>query len=135
LTCEERSVQLKERNKVGRRRGRPGWLPPVLVGGALVILTVLMVTFTGGNSSPDQLAGAPPDEHGADDIPYPAVERIDVDEAYAMVQSDSALLVDVRERSAYEEAHVAGALALPEAELATRIGELPREQLIITYCT
>ncbi|MBT8192921.1 MAG: rhodanese-like domain-containing protein [Acidimicrobiia bacterium] len=52
-----------------------------------------------------------------------------------MAQRGEALIVDVRERAAYEESHISGALALPESELDTRIGELPRDQLIVTYCT
>jgi rhodanese-related sulfurtransferase len=45
-----------------------------------------------------------------------------------------AVLVDVREPEEYERGHVKGALSIPQADLATRLGELPRDRPIITIC-
>jgi glyoxylase-like metal-dependent hydrolase (beta-lactamase superfamily II)/rhodanese-related sulfurtransferase len=45
-----------------------------------------------------------------------------------------ALVLDVREPEEYAEGHVAGAVPLPQAELATRLGELPRDRPIRTIC-
>ncbi|HEV2239318.1 MAG TPA: MBL fold metallo-hydrolase [Ktedonobacterales bacterium] len=45
-----------------------------------------------------------------------------------------ALLLDVREPEEYARGHVAGAMLLPQAELATRLGELPRDRPIRTFC-
>lgn len=100
-----------------------------------MIVIALTLALTGGRGAQTQVASPPADEQGADGIPYPSVERIAVDEAHAMVQSGEALLVDVRDRAAYTEAHAENALSLPEGELTSRISELPRDRLIITYCT
>jgi len=44
------------------------------------------------------------------------------------------LLVDVRPTAAYVQSHIAGAISLPEAELAQRIGILPLTEPVILYC-
>jgi 3-mercaptopyruvate sulfurtransferase SseA len=101
---------------------------------AIVIAGVVLVAVnSSGDSSQAQLAGTPDDDHG-EGIPYPAVQRIAVADAHAMAQNGEAVIVDVRDQAEYQAEHIAGALGLPERELANRLGELPREQLIITYC-
>lgn len=123
----------------GRKRATtrgPRWpLIAIVGGGAVLIVIGLVMALPGGGRAETQVAGPPPDEHGAEGIPYPSVERITVEEAYAMIQSGEALLVDVRDRAAYTEMHAENALSMPEAELPDRISELPRDRLIITYCT
>ncbi|HEY8475419.1 MAG TPA: MBL fold metallo-hydrolase [Chloroflexota bacterium] len=54
-------------------------------------------------------------------------------EALASPASD-AVLLDVREPEEYAHGHVPGAVNLPQAELATRLGEVPRDRLIYTIC-
>ena len=127
-------MQLDRKGKQ-RRQTKPRWVLPTAIAGALVALIAFAVIQGDENSTPVQAVDASQDQHGADGLPYPTVARISPDEAHAMAQSGEAIIVDVRERAAYDESHVAGALALPEPELDTRIGELPRNQLIITYCT
>jgi hypothetical protein len=65
---------------------------------------------------------------------YPEIARIPLADAHALAESGDAVIVDVRSQSEYLARHVAGSLGLPEAELAARLDELPRDRLIITYC-
>ena len=44
------------------------------------------------------------------------------------------VLLDVRTREGYGEAHLPGAINIPFEELPTRMKELPRGKEIITYC-
>jgi rhodanese-related sulfurtransferase len=44
------------------------------------------------------------------------------------------LLIDVREPVEYAEGHVPGAVNLPQADLAARLDELPRDQPIFVIC-
>jgi rhodanese-related sulfurtransferase len=46
----------------------------------------------------------------------------------------TALLVDVRDTDEYAAGHVAGARNIPLDQLADRLGELPRGEMIVTYC-
>lgn len=43
-------------------------------------------------------------------------------------------LLDVRPREEFEHGHLEGAVSVPVAELEGRLGELPRDQTIVTYC-
>lgn len=62
----------------------------------------------------------------------PAVPEISPDELEG--RDTTALLIDVREPVEYAEGHVPGAVNLPQADLATRLDELPREQPIFVIC-
>lgn len=44
------------------------------------------------------------------------------------------VLVDLRTRELYEEAHVRGAVNIPFDELEARVGEFPEDKLILVYC-
>jgi rhodanese-related sulfurtransferase len=44
------------------------------------------------------------------------------------------MLIDVREPTEYAASHVAGAINIPQAELASRIDDIPRDTLILTIC-
>jgi hydroxyacylglutathione hydrolase len=48
--------------------------------------------------------------------------------------SDGARLVDVRERSEYDEGHAPGAQHIPYEQLEDRIGEVPRQGTLVIYC-
>ena len=61
--------------------------------------------------------------------------RISVAEARQALDKGTAVLVDVRSKEAYEASHAQGALSIPLANVGDRAGELPKNKLIITYCT
>lgn len=44
------------------------------------------------------------------------------------------LIIDVRSRALYDQGHIAGAISFPEADLDARVGELPKNRLIVAYC-
>jgi len=60
----------------------------------------------------------------------PVVEEIAADE----IRRGGALLLDVREPAEFAHGHVPGAVNLPQAELATRLEELPRDRPIQVIC-
>lgn len=63
------------------------------------------------------------------------IERISAADAKAAVDAGEAILVDVRHESSYRRSHAAGAMHLYPDQVVTRWKELPREKLIVTYCT
>ncbi len=50
------------------------------------------------------------------------------------VASGEAILVDVRTPQEFASGHVQGARNIPVQELASRMGELPRDKEIVVYC-
>lgn len=69
--------------------------------------------------------------------PSPAeIPRIQVQELWERLQAGEAIvIVDVRSQKEYEQEHIAGAISLPLEELARRAAELPRDRLLVFYCT
>jgi hypothetical protein len=61
--------------------------------------------------------------------------RIPVAEARQALAKGEAVLVDVRSKESYDASHAQGAISLPLSDLGSRAGELPKDKLVITYCT
>lgn len=92
------------------------WLWLLVVGG----LAAALVGCGGANgvTSPDE------------------VQRISPREAKALLDSGEATLYDTRSADAYRSQHAAGAISLPEEDLASRFDELPDDgRALIFYCT
>jgi sulfur dioxygenase len=76
--------------------------------------------------------------HGLADMPQamlkttPAVAKIDIDALER--RSTDTVVVDVCEPEKYAHGHVSRAVNLPQADLALRLGELPRDRLLLTIC-
>lgn len=60
--------------------------------------------------------------------------RITIEETQAAIAAGNAVVVDVREESAYKASHIKGAKSIPLPQFDGRVGELPKGKLIITYC-
>ena len=65
-----------------------------------------------------------------DDVP-----RITAEELKVELDAGTVTIVDVRSLNSYEVLHLPEALSIPEAEVRSRTGELPKDGLIVTYCT
>jgi hydroxyacylglutathione hydrolase len=62
------------------------------------------------------------------------VARIGATEAPAWMAAHDAMIVDVREPSEYAVARVPGAVSIPQADLATRLDEIPRDRELLVVC-
>ena len=67
------------------------------------------------------------------------VRRISVSEARALLDTGRGVLVDVRERSLYDNTHAAGAVSLPLAVIQATHGQVPGgavppDRVLILYC-
>ena len=63
------------------------------------------------------------------------VRRITPAEAREAVERGRAVIVDVRGEDSYKAGHIKGARWIPLNDLGARAGELPRDKMIITYCS
>ena len=83
---------------------------------------------------PFACAGCSDGEESTTPIRY---EQISQAEAKALMDSESGyIIIDARTQSEYDEGHIAGAILIPEYEIASRAEkELPnKDQLILVYC-
>lgn len=69
------------------------------------------------------------------ELPFPNIERISLKETQSKLDKGDALLIDVRTKELYDQSHAARAISLPEDEVGTRLSELPKDKLLILYCT
>jgi 3-mercaptopyruvate sulfurtransferase SseA len=67
--------------------------------------------------------------------PADDARRITAEELYEMYQKNEVLIVDTRNDAAFKQSHIKGAILIPSNEVAGRLGELPKDKFIATYCT
>jgi len=111
-----------------------GW---ALAGGALLVVAAAPVFAA--PQGPAQPPSPTPQAAAPATTPPPATQetalRIPASEARQALAQGKAVLVDVRSKEAYEASHALGAISIPLSDLPLRAGELPKDKLVITYCT
>ena len=68
-------------------------------------------------------------------LPADGACRVTVAELKDLLASNEAIVLDVRNQASYDLGHIRGARLIPEAEVVNHIDELPRDKLIVTYCS
>ena len=79
-------------------------------------------------TSPATGAPAPP-------VMADGARRVTVAELKELLAKNEAIVVDVRNQSSFDIGHIRGARLIPEAEVINHADELPRNKLIVTYCS
>jgi rhodanese-related sulfurtransferase len=64
-----------------------------------------------------------------------SVRRVTPQELHDALAQLTAVAVDVRGTSSYKQGHIKGAADIPLSDIDERAGALPRERLIVTYCS
>jgi predicted sulfurtransferase len=72
-------------------------------------------------------APAPPPADGA--------RRVTTAELKDLLDKNEAVVIDVRNEASYNAGHVRGSKLIPEAEISNHLDELPKNKLIVTYCS
>jgi hypothetical protein len=67
--------------------------------------------------------------------PADGVRRITPAEAQDLISKGQAVVIDVRNETAFNTGHVRGAKLIPYDQVASRLKEFPRDKTIITYCS
>ena len=61
--------------------------------------------------------------------------RITAEELHKLFQKNEVLIIDTRLEPAFKQSHIRGAILIPHGEFAARANELPKNRMIVTYCT
>ena len=80
------------------------------------------------NTKPAQLPGA-------DTVYADGARRVTADELVEMLKNNEAVVIDVRNQASYDIGHLPGAKLIPAGEILNHINELPRDKMIVTYCS
>jgi len=78
------------------------------------------------NTAPPTVA-ATPQADGA--------RRVTIPELEARMKDGKAFVVDVRSQDAYDAGHIPGAKLIPSGEILNHLKDLPKDKLIVTYCS
>lgn len=102
-----------------------------MVLGAAVLACNSNETLLSQNTRPaNQTASATPQSTPADNA-----RRITAEELHKLWEKDEVLIIDTRAESAYKEEHIKGSISMPTGSVLQRIDELPRNKMIVAYCT
>jgi 3-mercaptopyruvate sulfurtransferase SseA len=61
--------------------------------------------------------------------------RITTGELETLIKEGKAYIVDVRSQDSYDMGHIPGSRLIPANEILNHAGELPRDKMIVTYCS
>ncbi|HEX8492343.1 MAG TPA: rhodanese-like domain-containing protein [Pyrinomonadaceae bacterium] len=67
--------------------------------------------------------------------PSDGARRITVAELEEALKKGGATVIDVRNDASFKQAHIKGAILIPVNEVGNRASEIPRDKLIVTYCS
>ena len=117
------------RSRQARQKGGRNWLPiaALILAASLIVVGGVWLLTRQGNTGPTV---AETTIAGSDDVP-----RITAQELKAKLDAGQAVVFDARQQEPYTQQHIAGAISLPEDEVAARLAELPTDKLAVFYCT
>jgi predicted sulfurtransferase len=102
------------------------------------IITLTALVLCGCNSADSKVAKTVPKQTqpvSAETTYSDGAKRITIREAQDLISKGQVLVVDVRNQASYDVGHIPGARLIPESEIVARANELPRDKMIITYCS
>lgn len=82
-----------------------------------------------GNSSARTVAAVTPN------VPSDNVRRVTTVELRDALDKGTAIVVDTRPAESYKQNHIKGSINIPVDQVANRITELPRDKMIVAYCS
>lgn len=100
---------------------------------AIIVAIVVVVIGYGAVMAIRSTAIQPPQATAIPEVIE--VNRIKVDEAKALLDSGQAILLDARSAESYAKQHATGAFSFPEAQELELLSQLPKDKILIFYCT
>ncbi len=61
--------------------------------------------------------------------------RVTIEELESLMKNNEAVVIDVRSQAAYDQGHIPGSKLIPSGEILNHLSELPRNKMIVTYCS
>jgi len=71
----------------------------------------------------------------AQTTPADGARRITAIELNDLMKKNEVFIVDVRNEASYDAGHLPGAKLIPASEILNHVDELPKNKLIVTYCS
>jgi rhodanese-like protein len=105
-----------------------------------LLISVLALSFLGavaqsGCNSAEKKNNSGPIATTSPVTPADGVRRITTVELQDLLAKNQAFVIDVRTEASYNAGHIRGAKLIPEADIPNHLSELPKDKLIVTYCS
>lgn len=108
------------------------------VSSLMAIVLLSLTGLTACNSAEKKTTNAapiaPPAPVSKATVPD-GIRRITVVELKDLMAKGQAFVVDVRNQDSFDQSHIQGAKLIPVADTLKHINELPKDKLIVTYCS
>ena len=101
----------------------------------LVIALLVACNSNDLNKAKRRVVGEPNTTATPNQTPNDGVRRITTVELRDELERGKAIVVDVRSEPAFKEGHIKGARLIQAGDIAAKASELPRDKLIVTYCS
>ena len=101
------------------------------------LIVVAAVIFAACNAV-DHTASSqtkPSPSPGSDTVYADGARRITADELVKLVKNNEAVVIDVRNQASYDLGHIPGAKLIPAGDILNHLDELPKDKMIVTYCS
>ena len=101
------------------------------------LIAVAAVVFAACNAVDHTVSSnsKPAPSPGSDTVYADGARRITADEMVKMVKNNEAVVIDVRNQASYDLGHIPGAKLIPAGDILNHLDELPRDKMIVTYCS
>jgi ArsR family transcriptional regulator len=97
---------------------------------------LLVAVFFVACSGSDKQVASQTQEAVSAATPYPdGARRVTIEEVEKLIAEGKAFIVDVRTQDAYNVSHIPNSILIPSGEIVNHINELPRDKIIVTYCS
>ena len=93
------------------------------------------VIFAACNATDHSANTKPASLPGSDTVYADGARRVTADELDTMMKNGQAIIVDVRNQASFDQGHIPGAKLIPAGEILNHLNELPRDKMIVTYCS
>jgi 3-mercaptopyruvate sulfurtransferase SseA len=104
-------------------------------------LTLLLlgsaVLFACGSNKVQKLPGQTPSSQNPTSATAFAdgATRITISDLQEKIKKQEVFVVDVRNQASFDAGHIPGSRMIPSGEILNHLDELPKDKLIVTYCS
>lgn len=98
-----------------------------------------VATLVGCNSAKKPTAQAsqkaPQSTTGPETMYADGARRVTIAELKTLMEKGEAFVVDVRNQQSWDAGHIPGSIMIPSGEILEHVNKLPKDKLIVTYCS
>ena len=100
-----------------------------------IILAVALVFAACNAANESTNSNTAPVALGPETVYADGARRITTAELDALIKANQAVVVDVRNQESFDLGHLPGSRLIPAGEVLKHVNDLPRDKMIVTYCS